>query len=414
MRTIACLVSASVVGREYDGSVSCVGASIAGELNLNGAPLAKNAPRDVPKNGIRDGVNAADEADPGLRMGVVMDHEPASLPQGDQTQPVREALIVVATFNRPGAIRNLLDDLTAQQSVAAFEVVIVNDGGKVDVPHEVRRDLPFRVRVVDQANAGPARARHCGIGMGSAPIVIVVDDDMRLGPTFVEAHLAAHKDGAEIVYGLIASSSTSGLDPLFTRFHDQHIDRWLEDCRNGATPRGDRLCTGNVSFRREAYEAIGGFDLSLTRLEDRDLGIRFEMAGYRFAFAANAVSTHNSDHSSVTTWRKRSRLYGVSELAITRKHPQRPELSPWSFLNVLPKIVHPLLIGVACLPASGRPLGAVAYGAGRVADRLGRSSVALRLAGLTYGIDYYSGAGREWGSPRVALADWKQWKAKRR
>jgi GT2 family glycosyltransferase len=324
--------------------------------------------------------------------------------------------VVIATYNRRGSVATILGDLAGQvglkEGTASFDVIVVNDGGNIDVAAEVPTDLEFRIRVVSRTNGGPANARHSGISLADAAIVIIVDDDMRLDPGFVAAHLGAHVSGAEVVYGVIEADHSSKA-PLFTRFHDKSIDRWLERYRGGATPQGELLCTGNVSFRRAAYDAIGGFDRSLVRLEDRDLGIRLELAGHRFAFAGNAISTHRSDHADVGVWRKRSRLYGTSDLLIARKYPQRADLSPWSFLGELPKVVHPLLLVAACAPKTARPLGGLTYALAQGVDRVGKGSAAVKLAGLTYGIDYYSGVGQGWGSAKVALAELKRWKAMR-
>lgn len=316
-----------------------------------------------------------------------------------------DATIVVATFNRQGSINLLLQDLTNQTS-SRFDVIIVNDGGSVAVEQEVPSVLPFRVQLINRDNGGPAAARHTAIEATNAAIVIILDDDMRVDPGFVNAHLAAHDAGADVVYGRIESKLESE-EALFTAFHNQHIERWIGGYEQGASPKGELLCTGNVSFTKHAYEAVGGFDRSLLRLEDRDLGIRLQAAGFAFMFAPAGRSVHASDHHDVAVWRDRSRVYGRSEVKIFRKHPDRIDLSPWHFLSVLPRISHPILLVSALLPSVGGWLGSLTY---RVAEQIGvsserRRSIAIRLAGFTYGIDYFSGVGLGCASRREILAD---------
>ncbi len=324
--------------------------------------------------------------------------------------------IVVATFNRPESLARLLDDLTKQAVMSLradqVEIVVVDDGGKVDLQPAIPVQPPFELKVLSQANGGPASARHTGISHSSGRIVVILDDDMRVGSGFVQAHLDAHKNGAEVVYGLIAGDDQIG--PLFARYHQMHIDRWLEECRSGDVPRGDRLCTGNVSFSRSAYDAVGGFDTSLVRCEDRDLGIRLEHAKYRFAYCEAALSTHDSGIHDTHDWRLRNEIYGGSDVAISTKHMDKHELSPWAFLGDLPKPVHPLLITVAAWPALSRPIGSLVYRFGEQFDQKGRVQAALRLAGLTYGIDYYGGAGRKWGGPTATLRALRSWTKNRR
>ncbi len=318
------------------------------------------------------------------------------------------ATLVIATFNRPGSVATLLGDLRAQVGGHIFDVLVVNDGGSADVAKEIPQDLSFGVRLINRENGGPAQARHTGISASDAPVIIILDDDMRVDETFVAAHLEAHAGGAEVVFGLITSSAGARV-PLFTAFHDQHIDRWLEACELGEAPRGELLCTGNVSFRRDVYLEVGGFDLTLQRLEDRDLGIRLQAAGHSFGFAKAAVSTHVSDHSDVGVWRARSRTYGESDLAISKKYPARSDLSPWAFLNELPKITHPILVGVTMFPSAAKFLGSFTYQIAKFASRVGVMSGAMKLTGFTYGIDYYAGVGTGWGGAQQSLSELKKW-----
>lgn len=329
---------------------------------------------------------------------------------------VREVSVVVATYNRPDSLGRLLDDLT-KQSVGTLdrslvEIIVADDGGSSDLVPVFPVTSPFDLTIVAQPNGGPAAARHLGISLSSGRVVVVVDDDMRVGPGFLQAHLDAHTGGADVVYGLIQGDSEIG--PLFARYHQMHIDRWLDECRAGDVPRGDRLCTGNVSFSRAAYDSVGGFDTSLVRCEDRDLGIRLEQAEYRFAYCEAALSTHDSGIHDTAEWRRRNEIYGGSDVVISTKHHSNQGLSPWAFLADLPKPVHPLLVVVAAAPALSRPIGSMVYRIGECLDRSGRAAIAMRLAGLTYGIDYYGGAGRRWGGPKPALSALRSWVRKGR
>jgi hypothetical protein len=149
----------------------------------------------------------------------------------------------------------------------------------------------------------------------------------------------------------------------------------------------------------------------LIRCEDRDLGIRLEQKGVAFAYCEAAQSSHHSGHTDVGTWRDRSAVYGESDVVISMKHANVRELSPWQFLNELPTAIHPLLVAVSVFPPLGKPVGALVYKSGQVLDRVGMSSVGVKLAGLTYGVDYYRGAGRRLaanGSAYRSLRDWKR------
>jgi hypothetical protein len=242
--------------------------------------------------------------------------------------------------------------------------------------------------------------------------VVIVDDDMRVGPGFLQAHLDAHRAGAEVVYGWIATDDDVSGEPLFTRYHQRSIDQALVEYRAGAAPSGARLCTGNVSFRRSGYQAVGGFDLSLVRCEDRDLGIRMEAAGMRFVLADDARSEHRSDHDSLPGWRRRNAVYGRSDVSIARKHPTVAEVSPWAFFDELPAVVRPVLVGAAMVPSVGHVVGSACYAVARRIERRA-SGPAMTLVGLCYALDYYGGVGQACGGAAAALRSWRNWRAHR-
>ena len=67
--------------------------------------------------------------------------------------------------------------------------------------------------------------------------------------------------------------------PLFERMHARLLSRQWERFRSGEEPpRGIHVCTGNVSLRRADYFAVGGFDSTLARSEDRELHVVADVA----------------------------------------------------------------------------------------------------------------------------------------
>jgi GT2 family glycosyltransferase len=311
--------------------------------------------------------------------------------------------VVVATYNRKGGLAGVLTDLSAQELVdAEFEVVVVDDGGAENViPVLSAGTYKFPLTVVRQGNGGPGHARHRGISYAHGEVVVIIDDDMHVGPSFLAAHLACYSLGADVVLGHIVSPNVPTL-PLFERFHMEVLERSATEFQSGQShPEGIRLCTGNVSFRKSAYDAVGGFDLSLVRCEDRDLGLRFEVAGYSFSFSLDARSEHQSDHEDVPVWQKRSRLFGELDTKISQKHPTHQAANPWSFFPKLPMFLRPLLFVAACFPKAGAMLGARSYQLGLRVEKCGRTKTAMSFASLCYALQYFSGVGTAFDRPRL-------------
>ncbi|MET0340706.1 MAG: glycosyltransferase [Polyangiales bacterium] len=308
--------------------------------------------------------------------------------------------VVVATYNRPALLRALLDDL-ARQDLAkdTFELIVVDDGSEVPARTVVAaRVLPFSLRLIEQANTGQAVARDNGIRAALGEIVVILDDDMRLPPHFLRAHQEGHVEGATLVLGWIRAAPTLEEMPLFERFHARQLDAFVDGVRRGERVRGAKLCTGNVSFRRADYLAIGGFDRSLTRSEDRDLGIRLEEHGARIAFSESAYSTHASDHSDLERWLRRARLYGRCDSTIAAKHALLEYVDPWHFLFAVNPVSRPLLLLATASPRTGEVLARTAMALSRALDRAGVSSLAISGTTLVYGLEYFIGMREHAGS----------------
>jgi serine acetyltransferase/GT2 family glycosyltransferase len=312
-----------------------------------------------------------------------------------------QASVVIATFNRGALLRRLLDDLAQQTLPAAeFEVVVVDDGSTQPVlPLLAPLAFPFALRVETQQNAGAAAARHRGVTAARAEIVVILDDDMQVEPAFLEAHLRAHPPGTRrAVLGAIRRPPDFEEMPLFERWHQKLLEGFAERAAGGeARLRGNELYTANLSFRREDYLAVGGFDRGLERSEDAELGLRLEAHGVEIGFADQAASVNGSDHTSLEKWRGRSVRYGAFDAVIARKHARVRHASPWRYFESVSPLAAPLLFGPSLLPPAARLAGSAAYAAAAAADRLGWRKLAYTGVGVTYGIDYFRGLRAELG-----------------
>ena len=324
--------------------------------------------------------------------------------------------VVIAAYQRPETLSALLRDLAAQDEpcAAAFEVIVVDDGSDPPLNRESGVNIPagLNVRLVRQANAGPGAARDLGIRSAGGAVIVVVDDDMHVPPSFVAAHLAAHHEGSTVVMGQIREPSTDRRQELFDRFHLFSLDRFVQAYRRGqATLHGGRLCTGNVSFGRQAYLDVGGFDLTLRRCEDRDLGLRLEAAGARLAFAEAAWAQHCSDHSDVAAWLRRSAEWGAADVLISAKHPALDHAGPWSFFREIPRPAHPVVRAGALAPKCARAAATGVYRIATFVDHFGREREALSLTSLAYALAYYGGVGRQSGSIRATWRSYRAWRS---
>ena len=327
----------------------------------------------------------------------------------DRILPGLRISVVVPTFERPDRVARLVR-LLDEQTLApeSFEAIIVDDGSRVD-PTPAIEAAPHRYRLIveRQANQGAAAARNRGIARASAPVVLCLDDDMIPCRELLEEHLRIHDSTPRaVIVGRIRTGEIVGPLPLFERFHARNLDRMAESIRaTGRLPRGTEIYSGNLSFRRDDYFAVGGFDPTLPRSEDMEIGFRLEKAGANLRFAYAASTIHDSDHTDAERWIRTAFTYGVTEQRIARKHRGSPEVGPYRYVELLRFLPMPAFAFSVIAPDAGHAAVRAVTKIAEGLDSMGLRDQALSAITLAYGMEYYRGVRVESGSAAQCLHD---------
>src|ERR1700690_3652767 len=99
-----------------------------------------------------------------------------------------ELSVVIPTFGRPNGVTQLVRQLNEQTlSPDAYEVIVIDDGSPVDVRNLLKSsDYRFSLVVERQPNGGSAAARQRGADRATGTTVLFVDDDVNVGPEFLQ------------------------------------------------------------------------------------------------------------------------------------------------------------------------------------------------------------------------------------
>lgn len=215
----------------------------------------------------------------------------------------------------------------AKQSGRSFEVIVVVDGstdGTAEALHALQ--FPAPLRVIKQANAGASKARNRGAAAARGEVLLFLDDDMLAAPDLLAQHDEAYAAGADAVLGHIPVAPDSPRN-----FLSRGLGEWAERRRRRLIDSDGELnftdlLTGQLSTRRDAFQAVGGFDERFTREgsfggEDTDFGKRLFDEGYRVVFAPDAVSWQ---YYAVTpkAYLRQWHQAGSADVVYLRKHPR--------------------------------------------------------------------------------------------
>ena len=214
------------------------------------------------------------------------------------------------------------------------------------------------------ANRGPAAARNTGAAAGRAPVVAFTDDDCRPTPEWASSLLYAYHDPNVAAAGgpVTGSSRARYLErysickqpfgpleaslgrssSLLYRFGIYVRENIAPQERTGV--RDAYLLAGaNLSFRREVFEALGGFDDGLRSGEDGDICYRLHML---FPDAAirlmpDAVVEHDYD-VRLSDALRRAKGYGEGNARNHAKHDRwGPTIYPAPILWIAALLIGP-------------------------------------------------------------------------
>jgi glycosyltransferase involved in cell wall biosynthesis len=181
---------------------------------------------------------------------------------------------VIPAFNEEREIGACLESILRYAQGRASEIIVV-DNASTDRTAEIARGYP-EVRVVSEQRKGTGYARQCGLQEASGDLVAFIDADVRLR--------AGWLDRMERVFdrrpGVVAVSG-----PYL--FHDG--PRWLRwvIAAGGYAGQlaghhlfGAFIVGGNFVARRQALEAMGGFDQTINLFgDDSDIARRIKQQG---------------------------------------------------------------------------------------------------------------------------------------
>lgn len=234
--------------------------------------------------------------------------------------------VLIPTHQRREALRTVLESL-AEQSVEpdSYEVVVSLDACNDGTAEMVDAlEVPYRLRRVAPRARGRAAACNAALAAARGEVVIVLDDDMRVVPGFVERHRSHHPPGSRrCVLGAVPVELGEGSSHAARYVKDKfdlHLSR-LSDPAHLALPRS--FYTGNASLRAEVLREVDGFDESfgIYGNEDVELSLRLRKAGVELAYDPEALAfqEYGKDLGGL---QRDTQEKGRTTVVLARSHPE--------------------------------------------------------------------------------------------
>ena len=225
--------------------------------------------------------------------------------------------IIIPTFNGAARIRKCVEALLPQTAAINAEILVVDDGSSDNTGDVV--SSYSGVRLISQANAGPAAARNRGALEAKGTIILFTDDDCVPTSDWLAAMIKPFEDPNVVgVKGAYRTRQKS----LVARFvQADYEDRY----RLMATlPEIDFVDTYAAAFRRDRFLEMNGYDTTfpVACAEDIELSYRMSERGWKMKFVPTAIVYHTHPDKFWLYMKKKYKFAFWRMLAL-RKNPKK-------------------------------------------------------------------------------------------
>lgn len=187
--------------------------------------------------------------------------------------------VIVCAYNEAGYLGPCLDSLRRQRR-APDEILVINNAS-TDVTRDVAVAVPG-VTVVDEPRKGLVQARETGRLSCRGELLVYLDADCRAPDRWLEAVERRFTDRPDLVAisGPYRFYDWHWWGRTLVRAYDFTLAPFTQAVVYHLLGAGTLFYGGNFAVRRQALEAIGGFDTAIEfHGEDTNLGRRLVAVG---------------------------------------------------------------------------------------------------------------------------------------
>lgn len=235
--------------------------------------------------------------------------------------------IIVAVYNRPDELTELLESL-AGQTYTDFEVVVVDDGSTL-TSKGVCATFHDRLAIAyfSKDNSGPGPTRNYGCRRASGDYFLFIDSDCTVPP-----HYMASIDEAVIRNSLDAFGGPDREHESFTPTQ-KAISYAMTSLLTTGGIRGSKVRVGgafhprsfNMGISREVFNETDGF-AKMRFGEDVEFSIRMMEHGYKVQLIPEAWVYHKR-RTDFKKFFKQVHNSGLARINITLRHPHTLKLT---------------------------------------------------------------------------------------
>lgn len=235
--------------------------------------------------------------------------------------------IIIPARNEAAHVAACLESLAQQDYPADRTEIILVDNGSTDETAAIAKDRG--IRVLRHPSGLVGAVRNAGARASQGELIAFLDADCVAGKRWLAASVARLADP-----GVGASGGMYLADR-----HGNWVQRAWATTEAGPTTEGAALPGGSLVLRRETFEAIGGFNETLSAGEDDEICLRVRNRGLRVIADREACVIHLGYPRTLRAVARRQVWHGSHQLDVARS---------WREPQLL--MTHAFALGMVLLP----------------------------------------------------------------
>ena len=191
--------------------------------------------------------------------------------------------VVIPSYNHERYIERAIRSVLFQ-TYPNIELVVVDDGSTDNswpIIQSVRERAPKPFTIYSKPNSGLAHTLNFGIRRTAGEFIALLASDDQYLPEKIERQVRLFQSSPQSV-GLVHSGGYEEFEGFRSLIRDQYVPA-EGHCFKQLVARDVAALAPSVMFRRDVFEAVGGFDATLVG-EDCDFYTAVAAAGYEFRY----------------------------------------------------------------------------------------------------------------------------------
>ena len=266
--------------------------------------------------------------------------------------------VILPVLNEEPHLAESVTAILAQDYTGKFEVILAL-GPSRDRTNKVAEELAARdsrVKLVANPSGKTAAGLNLAIAASENPVIVRVDGHAKIPNNYLSlAVRILQESGAVNVGGVMAAEGVTKFEIAVSRAMRSALGVGASRFHTGGRAgEVDTVYLG--AFRREAINAIGGFDERYTRAQDWELNHRLRKNGGKIYFDPRLQVTYRP-RPNLSKLAKQYFQYGRWRRVVSRSHPGTVNLRylapPFALLGTIASLLFGLLLHpIFYLPAA--------------------------------------------------------------